>query len=755
MDNDPVVRRTTSRPFMRRSHSRSSRVGLLATLSLAAVVGLLVYVVSVDLFPYHSVNDDEGVYLLQASMLLDGQLFLYPGALADAVRPWFFVVSEPPTAPGGVRMYSKYSPVAPALFALGSAFGVPRLVLGVVAAGTAALVYVLSAAAFDRRVGVVAMVTLAGAPLFLLSSSVFLSYAPTTLLNLAFAACYVRAARRQSVPAAIAAGSFAGLAFFSRPYTAVLFAVPFVVHALWSLARAWQTQRWRETAVRTLAVGLSGLAFVGLALGYNAVVTGDPTVFPYEAFGPRDGIGFGERALLGYEQEYTPQVAAETTVAVLAMLATEWTVAGPLGTVLAAIGAALALAGDDSLGRASRWSRDEGTPRRSHEQRKRRAAGWKAEAPRNRGARSRATAGRASPREVRLLLAGVVLSVSLGNAYFWGNLNGLENGLFDLLGPYYHFDLVLPLSAFAAAGIVGLWRRLRWTVRGRFDAPTARLLLLAALVVSTPVVAAAELDAVEEPVSENRLRTESLAAAYAPFERQSFDDAVVFTPDTYGDWQQHPFQYLRNDPGFDGPVVFAVDGGPERDVRVLDATANRTPYRFTYRGAWTGAVRPVTPVLQPLEVLAGDRIEATTTVGVPEGMQTASVRIETEDGYARYVVEGFDRTVTAEWAVYSEGVAVTNLEQAAGSERVSLPADQTEVDLVVTFVDDAGASVTYRQELTVDSSGGSLRAVWPPETRICRLTTECGTEGTWVGEDGTYLPGVSVEVDARAVGETN
>lgn len=76
----------------------------LAALCVSLLVGLVVTWLAVDLFPYHTVNDDEGVYLTQAAMLLEGKLFLYPGRLTEAVRPWFFVVQETPSAPGGVQL---------------------------------------------------------------------------------------------------------------------------------------------------------------------------------------------------------------------------------------------------------------------------------------------------------------------------------------------------------------------------------------------------------------------------------------------------------------------------------------------------------------------------------------------------------------------------------------------------------------------------------------------------------------------------
>lgn len=241
----------------------------LAALAVSLLVGLVVTWLAVDLFPYHTVNDDEGVYLTQAAMLLEGKLFLYPGALAEAVRPWFFIVQETASAPGGVQLYSKYSPAVPALFALGLAVGLPNLVLGGVAAVTAALVYILTADIFDRQTGIVAAGLLGLSPLFLLTSATFLAYAPTTMLNLGFAVCYVRAARRDSSGYAVVAGTLIGFALFARPYTALLFALPFIGHSLWALATAQRVGTGWAVFRRYVAIALPGLAFVGLTLAYD------------------------------------------------------------------------------------------------------------------------------------------------------------------------------------------------------------------------------------------------------------------------------------------------------------------------------------------------------------------------------------------------------------------------------------------------------------------------------------------------------
>ncbi len=252
---------------------RLRRPGVQAAL-LAAVGGVAVFALAHVVFPYHTSNHDEAVYLQQAAMLLEGQLFMDP-PVTETFRPWFFVDA-------GGKLYPKYTPVAAATFAVGGLLGGYRIALGLVAAATLALTYLTVREAFDGRTGVVATALLLGSPLFLVDASVFLSYVPTTMYNLGFAAAYLHADRTGSPRTAALAGLSIGLAFFSRPYTAVLFATPFVLHALWSL-RALDP----PVVARVGLTALCGLAGVGVTLAYNAVVTGDPLVFPYQVFAQR------------------------------------------------------------------------------------------------------------------------------------------------------------------------------------------------------------------------------------------------------------------------------------------------------------------------------------------------------------------------------------------------------------------------------------------------------------------------------------
>jgi nucleotide-binding universal stress UspA family protein/4-amino-4-deoxy-L-arabinose transferase-like glycosyltransferase len=682
---------------------------------LASLAGTLVVAIAVFVFPHLSHNHDEAVYLQQAALLLDGQLQYHAGPIADAVHPWFFVRD-------GGRLYPKYSPVPAAVFAIGMALGSPRLSLGLIAAGNAVLVYALTRAAFDRRTATLAVVFLVGSPLFLFTSATFLPYATTTLSNLAFAFAYVRAARRSSLRWAVLAGAAIGLAFFARPYTAVLFAAPFVVHAGWSTLAAARSRRdggsRRSVLVRQVAIAAVGLGGVAVALAYNRVITGDPLLFPYEAFAPLDGLGFGRRKLLGHELQYTPALALRSTGRLLWEFLTRWTAAGVLGSIAAAAGVAVTVR--DLRGR--RW---------------------------------RPSPTDLGDRTLRVLLLGLLTSVTLGNVYFWGTVNVLgdptdsTDGLIAFLGPFYHFDLLLPLSAFGAVGTLAVARAVVDRVEGALSPRRSRAILLALLVVATPTALAAEAAVLRPPMERNLAYTDAYDRAYDPFENRNLENALVFAPQTYDDWLAHPFQRFRNAPGLDGPVVYAIDRGG-RNFAVVDASPNRTYYRYTYRGEWLGeAESRLTPALQRLRVRKASRIEATTTVGVPDDAVAVVVRLSNDATAARYrladaSVNGVRRSGSASeipmsWAVEPSGVRLENsagwFDREAGPRTLPIDGNGT-IAVTITVHAEQGATLTYRQEVSVRVTGDRVAVLWPPRQSVCTLVRQCGYEGT-------YLPGRS------------
>lgn len=661
--------------------------------ALSVLVAIAVFVIAVSVFPFHSTNHDEAVYLQQAEMLLHGTLALRP-PVETAFRPWFFIESSG-ASPSGSVLIPKYAPVPAAMFALGKALGNYRFSLPLIAAANVGLTYGVVAEVFDRRTAVLGALFFALSPLFLIQSALFLPYAPTTVWNLAFAFAYLRADRTGRLDYAALAGVCVGTAFFSRPYTAVLFATPFVVHALWTLRG-----RDRSVVMRQMTTATFGLCGVVVAVGYNALITGTPWLFPYQAFAPHDGLGFGHRAIRGYERTYTPTLALEANAQVVASLFSEWVVAGPLGTVLA-------VGGLTSLFASRRWD-----------------------------AR-------------KAVLAGLFCSVVAGNVFFWGNLNILgalavpNDGLIEYYGPHYHFDLLVPTAAFAAYGAISGIEMLDRLVSERFDSHRAGRIGAAVLLVSATVVGGTAAVTVADPLRENTAVSARLESGYQPFENRSFDDALVFLPTPYGDWMNHPFQSLRNNPNFDGRVVYALQ---ENQFAVIDAYPDRTLYRYSYRGEWNPySGSPVDARLQRVRVVHGGRVSLENRLGIPPGATHVSLRVATDRGHAYYVAD--DPGDTLAFQIVTAGRSAHLEGEVEPVENTSLPVGVRDSVRVTAFVHYGGDSgFDYRIRMPVERSNGTVRAL-TPYVEICRDPRRCGGEAMFIPNE----TGSDMSVETRFV----
>jgi hypothetical protein len=698
--------------------------GRATVLALAAVGAVVAVAVAGDVFPFRSLNHDEGVYLQQADMLLSGRLFLRP-PVEDAFRPWFFVESER-------GLYSKYSPVPATVFALGKALGGYAVALAGIAAGLVAGTVALGRELFDARVGAVAGVLLLATPLFVVHSGLFLPYALTATLNVAFAVWYLRGERRASHRAATLAGVAVGLAFFARPYTAVVFALPFVVHAVATLVRSggWRVplvgagaveepgdERARALFGRRLVTATLGSAGVLVALGYNVVVTGDPFVFPYLAFAPEDGIGFGERAILGHEVYYDIDLAVESNAQVLETLFTDWVVAGTLGAATAAAGVALALVG--------------------------------------RGVPGADGTGAAGGRIRRGLVAATFATVAGGNLAFWGNFNVLgaidieTDGLVYFLGPYYHYDLIVSTAVFAAVACVALVDAVRTATlaaaaRASLVTPgRVRVVATVALLVAAAAAGGVAVEAVDGTVGRNEAVTEELRAGYGPLVADGDPGAavpevsVLFLPKPYGPWLNHPFQAVRNDADYDGSRVYAL--GDTRELEVARAYPERDLYRYVYAGSWVptdeSAVRGG---LREVERVAGDRIYLNMTLGRPEGVEGTTVRVTGDRGSVYLLATDSGGPLSLSLVVADGEARVTgeDLTVSGGgggeAERAVLPLDDgDEIDVEVFVSTGPAGGYSYRLSFPYERIDGTARALTATAER-CPVPTRCVPDG--VGE---------------------
>jgi hypothetical protein len=657
-----------------------------ATLVLALLTGIVIYLIGEGVFPYYTSNHDEAVYLQQAEMLLSGQLWMDP-PVAESFRPWFFV------AEGG-ELYPKYTPVTAGLFALGGLVGSFRLAVAALAALAVALTDGIVSELFDDRTGLVAAGLLAVSPLFVVQAAVFLPYVPAFTLNLLFAWTYLRADRTGDRRFAALAGGAIGLSFWARPYTAVLFATPFVCHALWTLRTLDRPTLLRQSL--TAALGLLGVA---LALGYNATMTGDPLLFPYEAFAPRDGLGFGQREIAGYEREYTPKLALEANTRNLWHYVTRWAPAGMLGTALAVLGAVTVV-------RRSEWRTD--------------------------------------PRVLAVL--GTFVTITLGNVYFWGTLNVLgtlsdpSDGLISYLGPYYHVGLLLATVTLGAVAITRLADG-AVALHARLDGNAARAVPAVGLA-AVLVFAGVTVGAVGAPLADNYETTEQYETAYEPIEQQSFENGLVFLPTPYGDWLNHPFQTLRNDPGFDGEVLYALQ---HREFAVVDAFPDRTLYRYTFRGEWipfTG--QSVTPHLREVDHVSGEQVRVNLTLGVPEKAEVIELRASVDGEGDRTTAALTDELETT--IVASNGTV--SVRSPAFEQNVTVAHDGESDLRLVTYVNYGGlGGFEYVTRLPLVREDGRYRAL-SPYLEMCQVPSRCGGEAAYV--PGEHRAGVSMSATLSA-----
>ncbi len=355
------------------------------------------WVVSTQLFPNFSVNNDEPVYVFQARMLLDQRLTLPVTEESRFFRPWMSGVIDD-------EIVMVFPPVLPAILALGQLLtGSMRTPLMLLAGSTVLLVYLLARELTSNRwTGVVAAGLMTICPMFVIQSGMFLGYVLAMNLELAAAFLLLRAVRARSTPWFVAAGVVLGLLFFARPFDALLGGTALLI----GTAIALRSEP-RFLLTRLGVVFLGGLPFVAASLAYNHRLSGNPLELPLAAIGGDDRPGFGWRHLAAGSPDvnYHFARAVEATAVNVVELA-RWVPGSVLLFVLAGVGFVR------YRDRAQAWA-----------------------------------------------LAAFVALFPLGYLFYWGNLLIVRGR--KTIGPHYYLGVLIPLVVFGAVGLTALARRSR------------------------------------------------------------------------------------------------------------------------------------------------------------------------------------------------------------------------------------------------------------------------------------------------------
>ncbi len=225
--------------------------------------------------------EDEVAYLFQAKTLALGRLTVPSPEPEEAFWTPFVLDYQ------GQR-FGKYSPGWPAILALGVLGHVPWLVNPLLAALSLYLVYRLGQTLYDDATGLLAAALGLVSPLFLVLGGSFLSHLASLTWLLLFSLWFLWTARGRHWGYALGAGVALGLAFLTRPLTAIAYALPFVVYTLAQVLRRQQSH-WPHY----LLVAVTGGVLAGLLPAYQWAVTGDPWLNPYVLWWPYDRLGFG------------------------------------------------------------------------------------------------------------------------------------------------------------------------------------------------------------------------------------------------------------------------------------------------------------------------------------------------------------------------------------------------------------------------------------------------------------------------------
>jgi 4-amino-4-deoxy-L-arabinose transferase-like glycosyltransferase len=403
-EREPVAPATRASQWFARIAARP-RLVVAACASIAGVWGLAG---SRALFPFLSNDHDEAVYLLQANALEHGHLFPRAPSNPDAFLPWL-------TVQEGHHYVPKYAPVFPAMLAIAKwLFTSERMALALIAAGVIVMTYLLATEILeDRRQAALASVFMLLTPLFIVQSATFLPYSTGLLLLASFAYLLLRGLRLGQARWLVLSGFVLGLAFFARPYDAIVFTLPL---ALYVLVRYRKEVSGLLKRVGWVTLGLIPPMIAVAA--FNNAATGSSLSSPFSLIDSRDTIGFGERSMDPRNQavRYTPGLGW-TGLSRHVMLSAFWVFGG-----LVLIGCGLFF-----LSR-QRWR---GRP------------AW---------------------------FGAIALALPVGYLFFWGTYGAAVWGAPWYLGPYYYMPIFAPLIILGTGGFVYFLREFgkvaKWTLVG-------------------------------------------------------------------------------------------------------------------------------------------------------------------------------------------------------------------------------------------------------------------------------------------------
>lgn len=225
---------------------------------------------------------DSIAMLFQAKIFASGRLYADAPPLTEAFDCEFVLID-------GGKWYGKYFPGFSILLALGVLAHLPWLVNPVLGGLSLIIIFLLAKELFGDKIAKAATLLALLSPFFLFMSASHMSHPTSMLFSSLFLLAVVKAIRRRrSSLWPFAAGVALGFNLITRPYTALLLAVPAAFYFL-------VCARSQRGLIRRFIVFLIPVAVFIAGLGYyNYTLTGDPFLFPFLKYNPADFFGYGK-----------------------------------------------------------------------------------------------------------------------------------------------------------------------------------------------------------------------------------------------------------------------------------------------------------------------------------------------------------------------------------------------------------------------------------------------------------------------------
>jgi hypothetical protein len=241
----------------------------------AAFTVLLVTIVRLLVLRDAPISDDENAYVFMAQMFASGHIWV--PSPPQAIRSFFdnqFLINNG-------KMYGIYFPGHPAALAIGEWLGALDWVTTISAGLTVPFACAISWRLFGQRTALLTLPMLLASPYFIFSSATLLAHSTVALLLLVFVYATLRA---HETPTAlqwwVLAGAALGWAALTRPFSAPVFAIPWL---LWLGARAWTVRSGRVVLGTLLGAAVLVAALVVL-LAYQQALSGSPFESGYQTY---------------------------------------------------------------------------------------------------------------------------------------------------------------------------------------------------------------------------------------------------------------------------------------------------------------------------------------------------------------------------------------------------------------------------------------------------------------------------------------